>query len=770
MDDSPEHMKRLIILSLLASMMVIPALIGMAVSEEPQELIRSTQEGIESQLIQSTRLMSGSSALAIEGKDYRVGETKGEALEDAVTRSPVMQGAAAALVPFRSPTAQFSRNILITRDLGGTPIQTEPHIAVNPLDPEHLIVGVIDYNAPNVVSYVSIDAGQTWEGPFQPRYIDGDLGAGGDPVVDFDRNGNAYIASISIGFEEFTLFGAPFEQQVSSIAITRSEDGGYSWETPVASARSKVNLNMEQPFGNGLVGTLSIGFLDKPWMTVGPNALDPSKDVIYVTYTEFVTNYEIVTYLQGGLYAFQNPSVDTTIRFVRSEDGGKTWSSPVDVSPTVRQVVGGGGDGGDQFSAEERVVQGSQPEVTEDGTVYVTWLDSTDDSAFEGLAEIWVAKSDDGGRNFENAVVASNFLEPDYSSRSVFFRSWGGAFPQISAGPDGEISLVYIGRPAGKPTDDGDVYHVRSTDDGKTWTRPQKVNDDITNRYQFFPAVSIDPTGKIHVMWGDFRDDKSEQRFHIYYSYSEDGGETWLENSRVTDFPTNPNYAFPDGQFMGDYYAIESTEDDVFMVWSDGRLGELGGYNQKVAFARLSPIRSSSIFLSPPSGAGGKDVVIQGFDFQPNQDIFLEVSGAVVGSGRTDSDGKFSLKTFVPISGEGAHDIRVFDASGNVATASFYMEFGFDTIEGQLLKTVQDLQIAILGAPVGENISSIEDTIIGRLESLENTLTARIANIEEGVDSQSNMMTYQIWGVAALAIIAIVVSGYSIISSRKPST
>jgi hypothetical protein len=221
---------------------------------------------------------------------------------------------------------------------------------------------------------------------------------------------------------------------------------------------------------------------------------------------------------------------------------------------------------------------------------------------------------------------------------------------------------------------------------------------------------------------------------------------------------------------MGDYYAIESTEDDVFMVWSDGRLGELGGYNQKVAFARLSPIRSSSIFLSPPSGAGGKDVVIQGFDFQPNQDIFLEVSGAVVGSGRTDSDGKFSLKTFVPISGEGAHDIRVFDASGNVATASFYMEFGFDTIEGQLLKTVQDLQIAILGAPVGENISSIEDTIIGRLESLENTLTARIANIEEGVDSQSNMMTYQIWGVAALAIIAIAVSGYSIISSRKPST
>ena len=750
-------------------MIIIPALMEMAVSQEPQELLRSGHEGIDSNLMPATKFMSGSSALAVNGRDYRVGETKDEALEGAGTRSPVMQGAAAALVPFRSPTASFSRNILITRDLGNVPIQTEPHIAVNPLDPEHLIVGVIDYNAPNVVSYVSIDAGQTWEGPFQPRYIDGDLGAGGDPVVDFDRNGNAYIASISIGFEEFTMFGTPFEEQVSSIAVTRSEDGGYTWETPVSSARSKVILEMDSPGGQGFVGTLSLGFLDKPWMTVGPNTQDPSRDVIYVTYTEFEVSYQIVTYLQGGIFGFQNPAVDTTIRFVRSEDGGRTWSSPVDVSPTVRQTIGGAA-GGEQFSSEERVVQGSQPEVSNDGTIYVTWLDSTDDDAFEGLAEIWVARSTDGGRTFENEVVASTFLEPDFSSRAVFFRSWGGAFPQISAGPNGEVSLVYVARPPGMPTDDGDIYHVRSTDDGKTWTRPQKVNDDITNRYQFFPAVSVDPNGKIHVMWGDFRDDKSEQRFHIYYSVSEDGGETWLENSRVTDFPTNPNYAFSDGLFMGDYFAVEATEDNVFMVWSDGRLGELGGYNQKVAFARLSPIRSSSIFLSPPSGAGGKDVVIQGFDFQPDQDIFLEVSGAVVGSGRTDSDGKFSLKTFVPISGEGAHDIRVFDASGNVATASFYMEFGFDTIEERLLKTVEDLQIAILGAPVGENISSIQNTIVGRIESLESTLVARIANIEEGVDSQSNMVTYQIWGVAALAVIAIAVSGYSLISSRKPST
>ncbi|MEE9586181.1 MAG: sialidase family protein, partial [Nitrososphaerales archaeon] len=428
-----------------------------------------------------------------------------------------------------------------------------------------------------------------------------------------------------------------------------------------------------------------------------------------------------------------------------------------------------GAGAGEQFTQEERVVQGSQPLVADDGTLYVAWLDSTDDKAFEGLGEIIVAKSDNGGKTFEDPVVAANFLEPDFSSRTAFFRSWGGTFPQISAGPDGDVSIVYIARPPGKPVDDGDVYYVRSEDGGRSWTRPTRVNDDITNTFQFFPAVSVDPKGVVHVMWGDFRDDKSEKRYNIYYSTSEDGGKTWLENSRVTDFPTNPNFAFPNGVFIGDYFAIEATENDVYMVWADGRLGELGVANQKIAFARLSPIRSASIFLSPPSGAGGKDIVIQGFDFQPDQDIFLEVSGAVVSSGRTDPDGKFSMRTFVPISGEGAHDIRVFDASGNVATASFYMEFGFDTIQNSLQKTVRDIQASILGAPPGENITNIQDTIVGSIESTRNTLTDRIASLEEGVNDQIGSISTQIWAVGGAAVVAIVISLYTLVTSRRPS-
>ena len=97
-------------------------------------------------------------------------------------------------------------------------------------------------------------------------------------------------------------------------------------------------------------------------------------------------------------------------------------------------------------------------------------------------------------------------------------------------------------------------------------------------------------------MWGDMRDDRVGTRYHIYYTTSSDQGETWgfelqelnirTEDTRVTDFPSNPNKGFPNGQFIGDYFAIVASDEEVYMVWADSRLGEFGGFNQKIAFAR----------------------------------------------------------------------------------------------------------------------------------------------------------------------------------------
>jgi len=57
------------------------------------------------------------------------------------------------------------------------------------------------------------------------------------------------------------------------------------------------------------------------------------------------------------------------------------------------------------------------------------------------------------------------------------------------------------------------------------------------------------------------------------------------------------------------------------------------------------------------------------------------LGGVVIATGRAKADGTFSIPLFIPISGEGASPMSVMDTSGNVATTSFYTEFGFDSFQ-----------------------------------------------------------------------------------------
>ena len=618
--------------------------------------------------------------------------------------APVSQGA--GLVPFRDPAPAFSRNVLIPRDFSNAPIQTEPSIAVNPNDPDHLVMGAVDYNFPNISIYVSIDGGVTWEGPSQPPYLADDIGAGGDPVVAFDREGNVYVIFISIGVEEFTVGPAADQATVSSIGITKSEDGGRTWNEPISAARSSISKNLSPGPGGRLEGDISLGFLDKPWMDIGPSAEDPDKDVIYISVTEFQSVYPIVFPFSGNFPFFGVPVLETSIKVVSSDDGGRSWSKPQLVSPVVRRIFARGDSREETASEEEtqelqdapseatgtqRVLQGSQPQVAPDGTVYVTWLDSTDDDSMEGLAENYVARSDDDGATFGKPVRTGVFNEPGFRPRNGFFRYWGSAFPQIATGPGDQVYVVYTARPPDSSIDDGDIYFSRSMDRGETWTRPKPLNGDETDHLQFFPSIATSPNGDLHVMWGDFRDDRAQTRYHIYYTTSTDEGNTWgfrdetldidTPDTRVTDYHSNANKGFPGGVFIGDYFSIAASDSDVYMTWADTRLGEFGPTNQKIGFTRRAAIQSPEVFLNPPAGPGGQPVTLQGFNFQPDINVLIRVGGVSVASERTNELGRFTSQVFIPISGEGAHAIDVFDDSGNFATSSFFMEFGFDNIQ-----------------------------------------------------------------------------------------
>jgi hypothetical protein len=623
-------------------------------------------------------------------------------------------GTAGALVPYRDPSPAFSVNDLITRDFSSSPYQTEPNIAIDPEDPEHIVLGTIDYNFPSMSSYVTYDGGETWDGPFQSPYVLGDTYSGGDPSLAFDRAGNVYMTSISIGLEDFVVGPVGISSEVSSIALAASEDGGQTWVRNIPTARSRVRTTGLTPdrFGR-LRGNLSIGFLDKPWVAIGPSPTDPDQDVIHVTYTDFDTVYDVLWL--GELPNLVTTAVETSIKSVRSTDGGLTWSEPTLVSPVVRESYGAPlGSGGAEGT--RRSVQGSQPTVLPDGTVVTAWVDSTDDEAMEGLGEIYAARSTDGGVSYGPPVLAASFNEIGFRPRNAFFRYWGSQFPQIASGPEGEVYVSWVARPPDNVIDDGDVYLVSSFDEGQTWSRPQRLNGDEGNALQFFSSITVDPTGTIHAMWGDMRDDPSQTRYGIYYTRSEDKGETWgfeddqlglrFRDTRVSDFASNPNRGFPNGLFLGDYFSIRAASpDDVYMVWADTRLGEYGAPNQKIAFARRQAVPGPEVFLSPSSGPGGQQVTLQGFGFQALMNVYVQLGDTTIATARTDRNGDFSVVLYMPVTSEGDQPLSAVDESGNIASTSYFTEFGIDSIqqENEQLRAQLDAILEAIqgGQPTG---------------------------------------------------------------------
>ena len=186
----------------------------------------------------------------------------------------VLQGMGAALVPYRDPGPAFSTNQLITRDFSSVALPDRAAASRStPTDPEHLVLGTIDYNFPSNSSYVSLDGGETWEGPFHVPYILDDLGSGGDPVVAFRprRLHRLHDRHLHRRGGVHGRTGRACSCRSSSISVARSDDGGFTWPETISSARSRVTTDGLTPdrFGR-LRGNLSIGFLDKPWIAVGP--------------------------------------------------------------------------------------------------------------------------------------------------------------------------------------------------------------------------------------------------------------------------------------------------------------------------------------------------------------------------------------------------------------------------------------------------------------------------------------------------------------------
>jgi hypothetical protein len=277
-------------------------------------------------------------------------------------------------------------------------------------------------------------------------------------------------------------------------------------------------------------------FPDKPFITVDRTGGSHDGN-IYMSYTRF----------NGCPYSSYNG-----IYFLRSTDGGFTWSSEVNITTSSGQ--------------------GSIPRVAPNGDVYVAWYTST--------AIRFRASSDQGSSWGTNRTVGSvsTVTTPPGSDRM-------NSFPSMDVTPAGfaragEIHVVWASNVSG---DGADIVYARSTNAGVSWSSPVTLGNTGSNRHQFFPWVSVDPTtGWVYVFWYDQRHATAgnSDLTDVYYVWSVDGGQSWLPTGttgarRLTDASFDAA-AGDDGGApnIGDYNQCVGYGGNLYGVWADTRRGD----------------------------------------------------------------------------------------------------------------------------------------------------------------------------------------------------
>jgi len=225
--------------------------------------------------------------------------------------------------------------------------------------------------------------------------------------------------------------------------------------------------------------------------------------------------------------------------FSRSTDGGRTFSDPQAlVPPPIWGTLAVGRQG-------ELYLAGNAGFTF---NVFVLWrsLDAEDPNVAEPSFEFFFV--DLGGRQGTGgSSVAPN-------PAGLLGQVWLAV--DISDGPNSDT--LYMLSSVDPPGEDPqDVHFIRSTDGGRTWSQPIRVNTDDRNAWQWFGTMSVAPNGRIDVVWIESLANTEPNIGEIYSTFSSDGGLTWSDAVVVTP-AFDSHRGFPQQNKMGDYFHMRS--------------------------------------------------------------------------------------------------------------------------------------------------------------------------------------------------------------------
>ena len=498
-------------------------------------------------------------------------------------------------------SAQGSDPIRLTKPVRATefdisPARTylTPYFSIDPEEPLNVAGAFIESRTKRCGFMRSSDGGQTWtrldSSPSPPSYpfclMNNSHTFQGK--VEYGRNGDLYYALSGWDTQD-----APRR----SVFLSRSSDRGDSW-SPVAVSDARPtqppdNLD-ERPISGFAVDTKT-GDADSIYLTwrrqypgqTAPNSRAPSA-MVNVS-TDGGRSFGQPVDLSAMIYAdpakrqeavrsapTTTAPAPTTTSTTPSPAQGPLEASPTTTvaaapSPTTTTTAPPNSRAGNKDA--EGNYGGTNPSVTvgNDGTVYVAWVATYTNVSPRPYATHFLSKSSDKGRTWTHTQITP------YSEQNV--NTFGSAMIAWSAegGDKGSLHMLYEGSKRPEVANETDIFYVRSTDDGATWSEAKVLNDDDPAKFNasLMPNIKVAPNGRLDVAWFDTRDDPGVTANDVYHSSSTDNGNTWSKNTRVTDRSIDRRF----GPFAANFDlngppALASVDSYTLIGWDDTRFGD----------------------------------------------------------------------------------------------------------------------------------------------------------------------------------------------------